>query len=226
MTYQGGKSGYGVYQKIINQIPPHEIYIEPFLGGGGIMRNKRLAVSNIGIDLDMNVINKWRSKKNIELHQTCAIEFLKKYKYTGNEFIYADPPYLIETRTGKFRYKYEFSNKEHEELLLIFKRLPCKIMLSGYESDLYKKELIGYRTMRFQIMTRGGYTKTECLWMNYPEPTALHDYKYLGSNFRERERITRKKKRLIKKLKKMPKLERQSMLAAIQEVNFEEAQVD
>ncbi len=62
--------------------------------------------------------------------------------------------------------------------------------------------------------------------MNYPEPTALHDYKYLGSNFRERERITRKKKRLIKKLKKMPKLERQSMLAAIQEVNFEEAQVD
>ena len=66
MTYQGGKSGYGVYQKIINQIPPHEIYIEPFLGDGGIMRNKRLAVRNIGIDLDIDVIKVWQSKKNIE----------------------------------------------------------------------------------------------------------------------------------------------------------------
>jgi hypothetical protein len=34
MTYPGGKGGAGVYQMIINQIPPHRVYIEPFLGGG------------------------------------------------------------------------------------------------------------------------------------------------------------------------------------------------
>lgn len=34
MTYKGGKAGAGVYQQIINQIPPHDVYIEPFLGGG------------------------------------------------------------------------------------------------------------------------------------------------------------------------------------------------
>ena len=32
---------------------------------------------------------------------------------------------------------------------------------------------------------------TEYLWCNYPAPMALHDYRYLGKDFRERERIKR-----------------------------------
>lgn len=34
-TYPGGKNVNGAYQKIINEIPPHMIYYEPFVGGGG-----------------------------------------------------------------------------------------------------------------------------------------------------------------------------------------------
>jgi len=33
MGYAGGKGRDGVYQAIINQMPPHGVYIEPFLGG-------------------------------------------------------------------------------------------------------------------------------------------------------------------------------------------------
>jgi hypothetical protein len=44
MVYAGGKNGAGVYQTIINLMPPHDVYIEPFLGGGAIMRQKRPAV--------------------------------------------------------------------------------------------------------------------------------------------------------------------------------------
>jgi hypothetical protein len=36
MSYPGGKSGSGVYQTLINLMPPHDIYIEPFLGMGGV----------------------------------------------------------------------------------------------------------------------------------------------------------------------------------------------
>ena len=43
-------------------------------------------------------------------------------------------------------------------------------------------------------MTRGGRLATEWVWMNYPEPIALHDYRYLGEDFREREPIKRKKR--------------------------------
>ncbi len=39
---------------------------------------------------------------------------------------------------------------------------------------------------------------------------ALHDYRYLGEDFRERERIKRKKQRWVNRLQTMPVLERQA----------------
>lgn len=33
-NYLGGKNGSGVYQAIINLLPPHDTYIEGFLGTG------------------------------------------------------------------------------------------------------------------------------------------------------------------------------------------------
>ena len=56
MPYPGGKGGAGVYQTIINGMPRHEVYVEPFLGGGAVMAAKRPACLNIGVDLDAEVI--------------------------------------------------------------------------------------------------------------------------------------------------------------------------
>jgi DNA adenine methylase len=63
-------------------------------------------------------------------------------------------------------------------------------------------------------MTHGG-PRTECLWSKFAEPVALHDYRHLGTNFRERERIKRKKQRWTSRLHRLPMLERQALLAAI-----------
>ena len=56
---------------------------------------------------------------------------------------------------------------------------------------------------------------TEYVWFNYPRPVELHDYRYLGKGFRERERIKRKMKRWKLRLEKMPELERQALLWAM-----------
>ena len=56
--------------------------------------------------------------------------------------------------------------------------------------------------------------------MNYPEPFELHDYSYLGENFRERERIKRKKDRWRLKLQSMPALERFAILSVLQDRQF------
>ena len=54
MNYPGGKGG--VYQKLINLMPPHEVYIETYLGGGAVIRNKKPAKRNIGIEIDPNTM--------------------------------------------------------------------------------------------------------------------------------------------------------------------------
>ena len=53
--------------------------------------------------------------------------------------------------------------------------------------------------------------------MNFPPPLELHDYRYLGRNFRERERIKRKKLRWLNRLHRMDSLERHAIMMAIGE---------
>jgi len=60
---------------------------------------------------------------------------------------------------------------------------------------------------------------TERVWMNYPPPVELHDYRYLGDNFRERERIKKRTKRWVVRLKKISALERNGLLSAISSLN-------
>jgi len=92
------------------------------------------------------------------------------------------------------------------------------VMISGYYSDIYAKELAGWRTATFKAQTRGGTTATEWVWMNFPEPLELHDYRYLGSNFRQRERIKRKQNRWRARLLRMNSTERYAMLATLEEL--------
>lgn len=218
MTYPGGKEAAGVYQKIINLMPPHLLYVEPFLGGGAIMRRKWPASRNIGLDLDPQVIAAWPPLPRVEVRIEDALTFLGTFQFPRDALIYCDPPYLLETRRSGPRYRHEMTTAQHEQLLAIVTRLPCHVIISGYWSPLYAQALREWRTIQFEAMTRGGTTATEWVWCNFQPGDALHDYRYLGRDFRERERIKRKTHRWKARLLKMPALERQALLAAISEV--------
>ena len=225
MNYPGGKNS--SYQKIINLTPPHATYIEPFAGSGAILRYKRPAVANIAIDADGAAVEALAAAiaasgdtSAYQFINADAITWLASYPFRGDEFVYADPPYILSSRRQHRQiYRYELSDEQHIELLAILRRLPCKVMISGYWSELYDQALTccGWHIQTFEAMTRGGSIATEYLWMNYPEPIELHDYRYLGDNFRERERIKRKKQRWADRLQKMSILERRAILAVIRE---------
>ena len=181
------------------------------------MRHKRPANRNIGVEIDPEVIQRWGEGNQIafEMIHGDAVKFLKSYGFTGKELIYCDPPYLRETRKrAKRLYKHEYTRKQHVTLLETLKSLKCKVMISGYESTLYKESLNGWHTHTYQASCHHGVA-TEWIWMNYSPPVELHDYRYLGGNFRERERIRNKSKRWAAKLESMPVLERQALLAAM-----------
>ncbi len=99
----------------------------------------------------------------------------------------------------------------------MIRELPCKVMISGYASDLYDNMLDGWLKITFRANTHQGIA-IETLWMNYPEPALLHDYSYLGADFREREHIKRKVRRWSDNLAKLPTVERQTILSALIEL--------
>lgn len=220
MSYPGGKGASGVAQTIINQQPPHFAYVEPFFGGGTIMRAKRPAEWNEGLDLDESILPSSGTSfpyPQFQFHHGCGISFLNEVgsHFGPNELVYCDPPYLLSTRRRVRRlYQYEMTEDDHERLLATLCRLNCMVQISGYWSSLYAERLEGWRLIRFTAMTRGG-TAEECLWMNYPEPKALHDYRFLGSSFRDRERIKRKTERWRSRIAKLPYLERRALISAI-----------
>jgi DNA adenine methylase len=221
--YPGGKAGAGVYQRIINNIPAHTLYVEPFLGAGAILRNKRPAAQSIGIDLDFNVLRAFDAPvPYLQLTYANALIWLEDqapYLRYHNAMIYCDPPYLFTARrSSRPLYRYEMGeHSQHERLLrLLLALIPeCSIAISGYPSSLYSETLSAWRLVTFTAQTRGGTPATECLWMSYPEPLALHDYRYLGDDYRQRERIKRKQTRWRNRLANMPAAERYAMLSVI-----------
>lgn len=221
MGYDGGKGQDGVYQRIINQMPPHDLYLEPFLGQGSLLRHKRPSRMTVGIDRDPAVLEFWQQhpQPGLYVHIGDGMEYLESHSFLPNTLIYCDPPYVASTRRQhRPIYRYELEDSDHERLLKILIRLDCLVMVSGYWSELYADHLRNWRSISFQAVTRGGSLATEWLWCNFPEPTELHDYRYLGANFRDRERIKRKKARWVNRLRSMPTLERQALSAALAEV--------
>ncbi|MGJ7497818.1 DNA adenine methylase [Variovorax sp. RT4R15] len=216
MRYPGGKGK--CYQQIINLMPAHTTYIESHLGGGAVMRHKKRAALNIGLDLDEDVIQRWHAEwpQLCRLVQADATTYLQNYPFRGGELVYCDPPYVKSGRRQARVYRHDFEDVDHQRLLGVLKTLPCMVMISGYESAIYAQELASWRTVTFSARTQAD-VRQECLWLNYPPPTHLHDGAHLGISFRERQSIKRRNGRWLERLDSMAPLERSHLVALIRD---------
>lgn len=244
-NYPGGKGGDGTYQQIINHIPPHKVFVSPFAGKCGIFRNVRRANTSVLNDIDPDITNFWRhylkeyedviicenfiqmqlfgpdTKKSVILRNNDALSIINRFANSPDTFIYCDPPYPMVTRKSKRQlYAFEFADREeHEALLKHLQRCNCNVMISTYENDLYNHSLLLGQSPKwykhsFAAITRNGMA-TECIYMNYPPPVVLHDFRYLGNDFRERERIKKKVNRHRERLRRLPDAERTAILSSL-----------
>lgn len=220
MGYLGAKSGAGVYQAIIALMPPHDTYVEPFVGSGAILTRKAPAFQSIILDKDPAAVGQLAHHPRTTALAGCGLAYLAAMdlRRRGRVLVYADPPYLHSTRSSEARYAYEFTEADHVELAGILKHLAAAgaaVILSGYPSPLYDRLYAGWVTREFQAMTRGG-VRTEKLWLNY-EPDAVHWATFAGRDFTDRQRIKRKAARWARMFAALPPAERQAILAALLE---------
>lgn len=256
LRYPGSK--WNIASQLVQLIPEHHTYVEPFFGSGAVLFNKQQSNIEMVNDLDSNVVNLfhciqedaqnlarmvmttpfsreiyevtyrnaydnddsyqkalkfliqcwqgygfrtdgskvgWRNDvqgrerayalwnwyrlpewiidiaerlRMVQIENRPALEVIERFNYS-NVFMYIDPPYMLHTRTGK-QYNYEMTDSDHEELLKMLLQSKAKIMLSGYESDMYNDYLAGWGKKQFSSYAEHGKPRTETVWINY-----MHD---------------------------------------------------
>lgn len=101
----------------------------------------------------------------VQIENRPALELIERFGYE-NVFMYLDPPYLLSTRNRK-QYKHEMTDSDHEKLLKLIRQSPARIMISGYESEMYNDYLQGWEKQQFRSCAEYGSSRTETVWMNY-----------------------------------------------------------
>lgn len=216
-TYNGSKAGNGTYQNIINFIPKCDVFIDAMVGNGGIVCNFNYPGYTIINDVDAGIIDGFDSDGHgVTKENLHVLDLIDKYdpRFT-NAFFYFDPPYLKNTRKSqKNLYAYEWDLEDHQKFLSRILTVKNNCMISHYPCDLYNEKLSNWYKHQFMSNTRHGLAM-ENIYMNYPPPTILQDYSYVGKDFIDRQRIKRKIARWLNKMETMEEVERNALLRSI-----------
>lgn len=102
--------------------------------------------------------------KGVQIEQQPAVQILERYKHE-DVLIYADPPYLLSTRSKRL-YKHEMKDSDHIELLEALKEHPGPVLLSGYDHPLYNDMLHNWRREELSAYADSKRPRTEVLWLN------------------------------------------------------------
>lgn len=111
------------------------------------------------------IVNCCERLKEAQIENTDALTLIERYNDEAT-LIYCDPPYLQNLRKKNI-YKHEMSNEQHIELLKLLKASMSKIILSGYDNDLYNAELSDWNTAEKKTTAQMGLYRIEKLWMNF-----------------------------------------------------------
>ncbi len=89
IRYHGGK--FRLAPWIIEQMPEHVCYVEPFGGAAGVLLQKPRSYSEVYNDLDGEVVNLFRVLRNPELNQRLQ-DACRLTPYSRDEFCHAQEP--------------------------------------------------------------------------------------------------------------------------------------
>lgn len=104
--------------------------------------------------------------------------------------IYADPPYVHETRMtvyqhGQHGYRHEMTDDDHRAMAAVLRSVRGMVVLSGYPCDLYDRELFpDWHRVERAALADGARDRTEVLWLNAAARDRLRTGRAQGELFR------------------------------------------
>lgn len=125
--------------------------------------------------LPQHIIEAAERLKGVQIENRPALEVIQKFNH-DNVLIYADPPYLPETRTGGRMYRHEMTEQDHVELLEAMIQHKGPVILSGYASDMYDYTLRKWDRIERKSYNQKSDPRTEVIWCNFQVAPSLFDY--------------------------------------------------
>ena len=104
--------------------------------------------------------------KGVQIENRPALELIEAFNHE-NVLMYLDPPYVFSTRSGRKQYRHEMSDQGHGDMLEKVTRSKAKVMISGYDCELYDFYLGDWNKVQIAARAQNNKQRTETLWMNY-----------------------------------------------------------
>ena len=106
----------------------------------------------------------------VSIENDDALNIIRRFGREPSVCIYADPPYLGETRGAGGGYGIDQKEEEfHREFAAACKEAKASVVISGYDSALYAELFAGWERMDMSTMpTQSRDRKMEVLWSNRP----------------------------------------------------------
>ena len=143
-----------------------------------VQGRERAYAAKYWAELPMRIGEAAERLRGIQIENRPAAEVIARFN-GENVLIYCDPPYVLSERSGgKRQYKHEMTDADHEELLAALKAHRGPVVLSGYPSALYDRELRGWYRETATATDQLSRRRLEVLWMNFEpvkQETLFHE---------------------------------------------------
>jgi DNA adenine methylase len=109
--------------------------------------------------------------REAQIERRPALDVIRAFASLST-LVYADPPYVLDAvnpaRKGRRIYDHQMTDDEHEELLAVLLEHPGPVLLSGYDSPLYRRleEQAGWARVDTRARAEKGSKREEILWLN------------------------------------------------------------
>lgn len=180
----------------------HKLILRSFLGRGSdaATRSCRVGFSTMLSEeraLPAQAFAKWPGAipefvarlQGVVIENKAAVDVIRTFD-TPNTLIYADPPYLLDTRSSmkgrsqkSHGYKHDMSDEQHVELAKVLRAAEGMVLISGYPSQLYAQLYHDWRRVQVGHRAEGAAIRTEVLWMNAACQRALEAQETQGRMF-------------------------------------------